>query len=210
MQPHDPVYVQDMQREGFDPHLDLALFAGAVTQDDINKHNSGEVSLKPLRKNYKVVNYSATYGIGEEALSRDSGLKRSEARKLLASFWERNWSLVTIAKTVKTKDVIGFMWLFNPVSGFWYTLRKDRDRFSTLNQSTGVYCFDTWVGLCRDKGINVCGQFHDEIITALPKGDESKTKDIMMLSAEELNTKVNLNVPLGVDVQFGKTYADIH
>ena len=63
MQPIDPDYVAEMSREGFDPHLDLAKYAGAVTQEDIDRHNSGEVSLKALRKNYKVVNYSATYGV---------------------------------------------------------------------------------------------------------------------------------------------------
>jgi len=29
-------------------------------------------------------------------------------------------------------------------------------------------------------------------------------------AAVKLNDKVKLNVPLGTDVQFGKTYADIH
>ena len=62
MKPHDPDYVEEMSRDGFDPHLDLARHAGKITQDDIDRHVSGEVSLKSLRKKYKVVNYSATYG----------------------------------------------------------------------------------------------------------------------------------------------------
>lgn len=37
------------------------------------------------------------------------------------------------------------MWLFNPVSKFWYSLRYPKDIFSTLNQGTGVFCFDTWI-----------------------------------------------------------------
>jgi hypothetical protein len=64
MQPLDPDYVEDMSRKGFDPHLDLAKFAGTVTQDDIDDYKRGErPDLKKVRKSYKVVNYSATYGI---------------------------------------------------------------------------------------------------------------------------------------------------
>ena len=210
MQPLDPVYVQEMQRDGFDPHLDLAKFAKQITQEDIDKHNSGEVSLKALRKNYKVVNYSATYGIGKDALARNSGMTKTVASRLLTAFWERNWAIQTVASQVRTKEVLNGMWLLNPVSGFWHSLRSERDKFSTLNQSTGVYCFDTWVSLCRAKGIKLCGQFHDEVIGPIKEGEEANTEKLMKEAANELNTKVNLNVPLGIDVQFGKTYADIH
>jgi hypothetical protein len=102
------------------------------------------------------------------------------------------------------------MWVQNPVSGFWYSLRSDKDRFSTLNQGTGVFCFDTWVALCRGNGIKTIGQFHDEIIAIVEKGKEEETRQVMLKSAEALNRKVNLNVPLGCDVQFGQTYANIH
>lgn len=76
MKPLDPKYVEEMSREGFDPHLDLALHAGVINQDDIDKHNSGERSLKALRKNYKVVNYSATYGVGAPKLARETGMSQ--------------------------------------------------------------------------------------------------------------------------------------
>ena len=34
MKPLDPDYVEEMSREGFDPHLSLAVFAGEITQDE--------------------------------------------------------------------------------------------------------------------------------------------------------------------------------
>jgi DNA polymerase I-like protein with 3'-5' exonuclease and polymerase domains len=72
MHPYDPAYVFEMSQDGFDPHLDLAKHAGAVSQDDIDAYNQGtKPELKALRKNYKVVNYSATYGVGAPKLSRD-------------------------------------------------------------------------------------------------------------------------------------------
>ena len=210
MKPLDPEYVETMSKKGFDPHLDLALHAGVITQDDIDKHNSKERSLKSLRKNYKVVNYSATYGVGAPKLARETGMKKSEAKALLEAFWSRNWAIEKVSKNVQTRELFGSMWLKNPVSGFWYSLRSDKDRFSTLNQGTGVYCFDTWVALCRKNGIRSIGQFHDEIIALVKKGDEEQVEQIMHNAAVKLNDKVKLNVPLGTDVQFGGTYADIH
>ena len=210
MKPLDPNYVEEMSREGFDPHLDLALHAGVITQDDIDKHNSGERSLKSLRKNYKVVNYSATYGVGAAKLSRETGMKQKEAKVLLEAFWSRNWAIEKVASTLRVRELFSGMWLKNPVSGFWYSLRSDKDRFSTLNQGTGVFCFDTWVGLCRAKGIKSIGQFHDEVIALVKKGEEGAVEKIMHDAAIKLNEMVQLNVPLGTDVQFGKTYADIH
>ena len=210
MKPLDPNYVAEMSKEGFDPHLDLAKHAGIITQEDIDKHNSGEKSLKSLRKNYKVVNYSATYGVGAAKLARETGMSKKEAQKLLDAFWSRNWSVQKVATTLRKRELFGGMWVQNPVSGFWYSLRSEKDRFSTLNQGTGVYCFDNWVKKCREKGIKTVGQFHDEIIALVKEGDQIKTAMNMNYSIQELNEQLKLNVDLGVDAQFGKTYAEIH
>tara|TARA_B110000495_G_scaffold18686_1_gene13205 strand:+ start:7974 stop:9818 length:1845 start_codon:yes stop_codon:yes gene_type:complete len=210
MQPHDPGYVAEMSKEGFDPHLDLAKFAGAVTQEDIDRHNSGEASLKNMRKSYKVVNYSATYGIGAEKLSRTTGLSTSACSKLLDAFWQRNWAVTKVAKTVRIRELLGKTWIQNPVSKFWHILRSDKDRFSTLNQSTGVYCFDTWVNHARRKGVSILGQFHDEIIVELDQGDQTEVTEVLLNCMKETNKDVQLNIPLSIDYNFGKNYAEVH
>jgi hypothetical protein len=210
MKPLDPDYVAEMSKEGFDPHLDLAKHAGVITQEDIDKHNSGERSLKSLRKNYKVVNYSATYGVGASKLARETGMSLREAKALIDAFWSRNWSVQRVAEVAKVKECLDGYWLFNPVSKFWYSLRNEKDRFSTLNQSTGVYCFDSWVAACRKQGIKTIGQFHDEVIALVEEGAEADVKDKMEKAVSQLNKELSLNVPLGTDVQFGNTYAEIH
>ena len=210
MKPYDPDYVEEMSRDGFDPHLDLAKHAGAITQEQIDKHNSGEVSLKTLRKNYKVVNYSATYGVGAAKLSRETGMSVSEASALLDAYWERNWSVRQFAEDQKIKKLDGEMWVQNPVSKFWHNLRYEKDAFSTINQSTGAYCFDKWVALYRTKRGNIIGQFHDESINLVKKGDEEQhTKDLTW-AIEKLNKELKLNVDLGIDVQYGQRYSEIH
>jgi len=211
MKPLDPDYVLEMSREGFDPHLDLAKFAGDVTQEDIDDYNAGKrPDLKAVRKAYKVVNYSATYGVGAPKLAREAGMSQKDAKKLLTAFWERNWAIQNVAGSLRVRELFGTMWLQNPVSKFWYQLRSDKDRFSTLNQGTGVFCFDSWVAICRQNGLQTIGQFHDEVIVITKLGDENETEGIMKGAVEKLNTKLSLNVPLGADVQFGNTYAEIH
>ena len=211
MQPYDPDYVAEMQKEGFDPHLDLAKFSGRVTQDEIDQYNLGQnPGLKTLRKAFKTVNYSATYGIQPPKLAREMGISEVDAAILLDAFWGRNWSVQRVAQDCRVRTVGGVTWLQNPVSGFWYELRNDKDRFSTLNQGTGVYCFDTWVRLCREQGVKVVAQFHDEIIAPAIVGQEDALTRKLTTAIARLNDKVRLNVPLGIDYSFGKNYAEIH
>ena len=210
MKPHDPKYVEEMQQEGFDPHLDLARHARKVTQEDIDAYNRGELDLKPLRKKYKVVNYSATYGVGATKLARTMGITQAEASSMLDAFWNRNWAIQTTADNCKVRQVMNGSWLLNPVSGMYHSLRYDKDRFSTLNQSTGVYCFDTWVHGCVSRGMKIIGQFHDEVIALVPEGQEERIVHIMETSIRKANEHINLNVPLGIDYSFGKNYSEIH
>ena len=210
MTPYDPEYVATQQTEGFDAHLDLAKFAGEVTQEQIEDHNKTG-SLKSVRKAYKVTNYSATYGIKPLGLSRRGGFSVKEAEELLDAFWKRNWALEAIAKDTKTKKTRdGQMWLYNPVSKFWYSLRHDKDKFSTLNQSTGVYCFDTWLGYCISLGLDAIGQFHDEAIFLVKQGDEPKTSDAVYSAMNKTNDNLKLNVKLSTAPEFGDNYSEIH
>ena len=208
MQPLDPDYVAEMQLEGFDPHLDLAKHAGVVTQDDIDKHNAGEIDLKPIRKNYKAANYSAVYGVGAKKLARTLGIKEMQAKGILDAYWKRNWAVEEVAKSRRVRSFEGENWIYNDVSGFWHELRYDKDRWSTTNQSTGVFVFDTFVALLKRNGVRVVGQFHDEVVidSTNPEADIKTLEQCKVL----LNEKLKLNVPLDIDYEVGDNYAEIH
>ena len=211
MYPYDPDYVAEMSQDGFDPHLDLAKHAGSVTQNQIDRYNNGELpELKELRKNYKVVNYSATYGVGAAKLSRTTGMTIQNCQKLLDAYWKRNWSVQQFVSDQKIRHINDEMWVQNPVSKFWHSLRFEKDAFSTINQSTGAYCFDRWVALYRSKRSNIVGQFHDESINVIRKGEENVHTSVLQWAIEKLNEQLKLNVDLGIDVQYGQTYADVH
>jgi hypothetical protein len=211
MFPYDPDYVAVMSEPGFDEHLDLATFARAVTKEQVEAYKNGDETIKPIRKRFKATNYSAVYGVGAPKLARELGIKEKEAKKLLDAYWERNWSVKKVAESQEVRVIGGEMWLKNPVSGFYHLLRYKKDVFSTLNQSTGVYCFDTWVAYVRSRGVQVVAQFHDEIVLVEKDGlNTDHVVEQLNQAIEKTNQKLKLNVPLGIDVKVGKCYAEVH
>jgi hypothetical protein len=215
---YDPDYVNEMSDPGFDPHLDLAIAAGVLSDKDFeyykaNKKDSKDVKISEitaLRKAYKVVNYSAVYGVKPPRLSRTLNCTLSFAKKLLKDYWKRNWSVEKVAESCEVKTVNGQKWLFNPVSKFWYSLRHEKDRFSTLNQGTGVFCFDSWVRECRKLGLQLTAQFHDESLSEVLKEDVDKAMKLQQKAIEIVNKKLNLNVKLAITPQHGHRYSDVH
>lgn len=224
---YDPKYVTDMSRPGYDPHLGIGVFAKLITQEESDfyqeiakridnklpvsdEEKSKYLSIGTKRSLSKVVNFSAVYGAGPPKIAKSSNMSLQEAKKLHKAYWDLNWSVKQIGRDVPHKTVNGQMWLFNPISKFWYSLRYEKDKFSTLNQGSGVYCFDTWVREVRSYGYRICGQFHDEIIVPHTK-EETETLKIKLTEAiDKTNEKLKLNVKLGVSIQSGYRYSEIH
>lgn len=210
MWPHDPDYVKEMMTDDFDPHLDLAVAAGALTPQQVENHKSGIENHKKVRHTYKQANYSCVYGAGGTTVARAAGIPKHEGDKLVEAYWKRNWSVEAIAAEQKVKQLKGQKWLYNPLSKLWYSLRHEKDRFSTLNQGTGVWCFDTWVRYVRESGIEITGQFHDEIIFLVEEGHEEIAEKILRDAVVKTNKELSLNRELDIDVQFGYSYSQIH
>lgn len=208
---YDKPYVREMMKPDFDAHLDLAVIAGKITREQAQAHVNGEENHSDIRSQYKVVNYGAVYGAGPPTIARSAGVTLAEGKELFETYWKRNWSVKAIPKKIKTKKISdGSMWLLNPVSKFWYSLRAEKDIFSTLNQGTGVYCFDTWVAFVRSKRPQLTAQFHDEIVTCIKEGHREENTKLLKWAIAKTNKKVGLNVKLDVDIQYGKTYAEVH
>lgn len=205
---YDPKYVEEMSKPDFDAHLDIAMLAGLLTKEQVEQHKKGEANYKEIRQKAKTVNFSATYKVGAETLARNGGFKLSFAKKLLKTFWERNKAILDVENSLEIKEVYGQKWLKNPVSGFWYTLRAEKDKFSTLNQSTAVYVFDTWLKYIRQKGIKISYQCHDEWLANIKNKEE--TEEIIKKSIDEVNNELKLNVKIGCSYEFGLNYADCH
>ena len=214
---YDPEYVKAMRVPGFDPHLDIAVLSGMLTNEQVADHKLYETtqgkegtSYKKIRTKAKVVNFSGIYGAGPPKIALTTGMSLEEASLLHKIYWDRNKSVKQVTNDTVFKDVRGQMWLYNPVSGFWYSLRQPKDRFSTLNQGTGVYCFDTHIKNVRKQGIKISLQYHDEIGFGFLKDQEQEVKDKLNKAIELTNKALSLNVPLGISIDIGKNYAEAH
>jgi|SRR5210317_867635 len=214
MTPHDPEYCKLMDCKDWDPHLDLAKFAGAITDGMIA---AGGQEVQAIRKSYKAANYASVYGVGARTLSRATGLSERAAAQLIEAYWERNWAVKEVVNNIETKKTLTgskseLQWVRNPISGFWHHLRTEKDIWSTINQSSGVYCFDRWVYHLTRREVWPIAQFHDEVVVVSPfdKHQAEELEYDLEQAMVDTNAELKLNVELAIDVQFGDNYANIH
>lgn len=221
VKPLDPDYVTKQSEPGYDPHLDLAVKAGMCSEDDYEFYKANKdadnltdeekariKSIPSTRKKAKVVTYSATYGVGKVKLARSTGMSEEDAARLIKAFWELNWAVKKFADDAVVRKIGGQMWVYNPVSRFWISLRYEKDKFSSTNQSTGVFCFDSWLAQLWVRGVRGCFQAHDEIL--FTTDDQEATDRILKESIQKVNDNLQLNVPLSIDAKYGSSYAAVH
>lgn len=119
-----------------------------------------------------------------------------------------------ILEIVYTEIVKNQKWLYNPLSGFWLFLKEEKDRFSTLNQNTGVFVFDSWVYQVRKRlkplGIGLCLQYHDEILLYFKKEYRQQVEEILRESMKIVNENLNLNIDINISIDVGNNYAECH
>lgn len=209
--PYDPEYVKEMSNDDYDPHLSLALLAREVTPAQVEDYKAGiSKAIKPIRDIFKNGNYACQYGAGPPRLALTANISIQKAEQVWKTYWEKNWAIKKVADEQIVKTIAGQMWLYNPISQMWYSLRYEKDKFSTLIQGTAAFVFDEWVRIFREKRPQLTGQFHDEVVLEVRKGNREKCTSLLKNAISELNKKLQLNRELGIDVQFGDRYSSIH
>lgn len=208
--PYDPEYVKTMMEDGFDPHLTFAVYAKALTEEQAQAHKDKREDHSEIRHKYKQVNYMATYNVGARKLASYLDIKQPEAKKMLDDYWNLNQSVKSFAKDCKTKKALGLTWVQNPVNKFWYELRSEKDTFSAVNQSTGSYIFDMWLGYIFSEVSKITLQSHDEGGWVIRKGKRKEFEKILRVSIKKVNKKLSLNRDMDIDIQWGENYASVH
>ena len=228
---YDPEYVEEMRVPGFDPHLDIGVLAGLITKEEeefykeIERKKDDKIGITEEEAiRYKIVgkkrstskntNFAATYNAYPPKIAEVAKITIEQAEHLFEVYWERNKAIKIIADTALVKIVRGQRWIFNPVSKFWLYLSADKDRFSALNQNTGVFVFDNWYREMRKRllplGIHIALQYHDEVMFYFKKELKDQVEIIIHESMKEVNNILKLNVEIKVSVDFGINYADVH
>ncbi len=162
----------------------------------------------------KPVNFGGVYGAGPAKLADMLKMSLEDATKLHTTYWERNKAVKDFAAScrVQTINHKGKKqdWVFNPVSKFWLWLKDDKDIFSAVNQSTGSYVFDLWLKKVRAKGLKIKLQYHDEQMFQVYTKHKEAAERVLRQAMEEVNEELKLNVEIGISVDFGKRYSEIH
>lgn len=221
--PLDPKYVQSMSQSDWDPHLALAILAKKLDPEDktfYQWYESTEEHSDADKKRYKIIkatrsifkngNYACQYGAYPPRLVITCGISLDEAKEVFDKYWEMNWAIKKVASSQKVKTIDDEMWLWNPISGFWYSLRKDNDRFSTLIQGTASYVFDLWVQHILETREQITAQFHDEVVLCVRTGFRPSITEFLGQTIEATNSKLKLNRRLDIGIQYGSRYAEIH
>lgn len=208
--PLDPGYVKTMLEEGYDPHLRVAVTAGMMTQEEANAYKAGDKSKSRIRDMAKNGGYAMQYGAWPPKLVKTLGISLEQAQTLFDGYWKLNWAIKEVSKRQKRKEIDGQMWLLNPVSGFWYSLRDEKDVFSTLIQGTASFVFDLWVRLVLKDREQLTAQFHDEIVLHIKKGFRNSAEHLLTSAIKRTNEVLKLNRELAIGIQFGNAYSAIH
>lgn len=222
---HDPEFVETMMQDDYDPHLQTALFAGMITEEDMGGYKNGTLKGSDLdrvtraRESGKTTNYASVYGAGASTIARGAGVSTAEGEKLHKGYWELHWAVNAVAEEqVLFQCKKGLHWLINPINGFCYNVRTEKDIFSTLAQGTGSFFFDMWVlnmlsKMKEDFGMmTLTFDAHDEVVFCLKDNERSKKyfTDLINSGIDGVNERFKLRVDMGCDIQFDKRYSNIH
>lgn len=222
---YDPEYVKRKRQPGFDPHTDFAVFAGKMTKEeelyyknfDSKTQDKDEYKrIKKIRGALKQVNFSGIYGAGPSKMAETLKIPYKEAKILHTAYWKLNWAVKKIAEDCIIKTVGKDMYLYNPISKFWYYLKYKKDAFSTLNQSSGVYVFNTWLrntyNLIEsyDDDIRIVLQYHDEMALIFKKELKEEITKILQYAMDSTNNELKLNVTIAMEPVFGHDYSQVH
>ena len=218
--PLDKDFVEAQNVPMYDPHLDLALKAGMATEEQVKSYKlqkAGEIEMTPefeelnqLRSRAKTVTYSALYGVGKNKLAKEIGVKPAEAKKFLDAYWDIHWSVKKFASSCRVRTIDDQMWVKNPLNGYWYSLRYEKDIFSTINQGTGDFIFTMWEYFLIQEGVTIRGGFHDEVIITCPEDQVEETVAKLYKAIDKVNQVLPLNVPVSIDHKVGKNYGEVH
>jgi DNA polymerase I-like protein with 3'-5' exonuclease and polymerase domains len=172
--------------------------------------------LDAVRATGKSTNYACQYGSGVKTLARTAKIETSLAKQLHAGYHKLNWSIGQISKMTHVVNTSSGMWQYNPISKMYYSLRADKDRFSTLIQGTGAYILDLWLYYCerlaKQRGLeyNLAFQAHDELVLSIDEDKQEVYRQLVADSLQKVNDQLKLNRELACEINFGKKYSDIH
>ena len=174
-----------------------------------------------LRRSAKAVNFGIVYGISDYGLSQDLKITRKEAAGYIESYFEKCPGVKAfIDKTVAEAHTNGYVQtLFGrrrdlPAinsSNYNQRMLAERMAMNTPIQGTAADIIKLAMirayRMIREAGLKsrILLQVHDELVLEVVESELETVKDILKEAMEQV---VHLKVPLSIDINLGKNWAE--
>lgn len=193
---------------------------------DIHKHTADTVfaddmmtSAQEKRKRAKIINFSVLYGTGPFSLSKELGVSYSDAKEFIDTYFEKHAGVKSFIDEViaraeqdaEVKTISGRRRGIPEIQSSNRTVKENGKRMAinTVIQGSAADIIKiAMINIHRkmsESGMKskLIMQVHDELIFEYPPGEE---KALIQLVKQEMENAVELNVPLKVDVNKGRTW----
>jgi DNA polymerase-1 len=201
----------DAFRKDQDVHVRTAAEIFGVPTDGVTED---------MRRKAKTINFGVIYGMGEVALSKKLGIPRSEGARFIDAYFDRyrgvrdfmDRSLSEARKAERTRTLLGRIRTLPDLRSADRMRRSAAERIAqnTPIQGTAADILKLAMIRLRDEvvpGARMVLTVHDELDFEVPEALAEKAAAAIK---EAMSTVIPLDVPLVVDVAWGRSWADAH
>lgn len=212
---------------------DPDLVASFKKDEDVHRRTASEIyRITPeavtseQRGVAKAINFGLMYGKSVFGLSEELGISRSEAKEMITRYFERYSGvkrfldgLIAGAKEKgETATLLGRRRELRDISAKNPAVRGNAERMAMNTPIQGTAADLMKLGMIRLDDALTAGQFkskliiqvHDEVVLDVVPEELERVKKVVVEALENAFTGVvELDVPLKVNVEFGKNWADL-
>ena len=201
-------------RENQDIHTKTAMQLFGLPAADITPN---------MRREAKTVNFSVIYGIGAFSLSKDLNIPRSEAQRYIDEYFRlykgvKQFIDETIALTRKqgyVTTLLNRIRYITEIHSKNNNVRQfgERTAVNTPIQGTAADMIKLAMisihhRLLKDfPDTKMIMQVHDELVFEVP---EAQSEEVRKLVVSEMESVLDLNVPIKVDAHYGQNWDEAH
>lgn len=205
-------------REAFlnkeDIHATTAAKVFGVQLDEVTKE---------MRRKAKEVNFGIMYGIGPFGLSTRLDITQTEAKEIIAKYFERfpkvnQYIFDTIAKAKYdgyVSTLLGRRRYLPDINSKNSNVRGNAERQAINMPIQGTAADMIKLAMIRIHSevrrrrskIKMLLQVHDELVFEVPKNEEQRAKKLI---SEEMKNALPLSVPIEVEIGSGKNWLEAH
>ena len=207
------------------------VFCDAFKHDeDIHTRTASEVfGLFPelvtpeMRRQAKTINFGIIYGQGAFSLAKQLGVARNVAEKFITAYKERHSGAIAFLDSCVSgarekgyvTTILGRRLPISDINSSNGNLRSFAERNAInypIQGSAADIIKQAMLGVQRAIGAEglksrLIMQVHDELVFEVPEGELEQLRSLV---EREMSQAVSLQVPLKVDINFGKNWSEAH